>query len=145
MCLETFSVETYLRRMRRTFRTLGGKLDCKDAKGRPYKRNLLRIGHQKRDRKIDTLRPRTWRTLHRAVSGGKLCSGVSDTWLETNIGFGRRAVSVKLKPDQKVTRDMLGEPLSPERLIEIVAEMDEIFCPTIEGWKHKQEHGVCLG
>ena len=143
MCLETFSVETYLQRMRKTHRYLGQEIDCLDKDGRRYTRRLMRDHGQKRDHVADTLRSRTWRTLHRAVSGGKTCSGESDTWLETHKGFAKRAADVKINPDQEVTMAMLGEPIPPERLLEIVVELDEVFCKTADEWEGKQATGVC--
>lgn len=144
MCLETFSVESYLRRMRQTHRYFWQKIDCLDKDGRLYSRRLMKKHGQKRDRVPDTLRPRTWRTLHRSVSGGKTCSGESDTWLETHKGFVKRAETVGMgDPDQEVTKEMLGTDIPPERLLEIVVEMDEIFCKTADEWEGKQATGVC--
>lgn len=143
LCLETFAVETYLRRMRRVAGKLDRKYDCKDADGKPYKRDLLRSKEQKRDHVRETFRPATWHTIHRATSGGRMCPRNADTWTQTKRGFERRADMHGLNAHQHVSRRMLGRNLTPEEMMEIEKELDEIYCPTYESWLVKEETGVC--
>jgi hypothetical protein len=93
LCDAIVDVLVYRRAAARMIRKAGGNIVCKDEHGRPY----------------DYTTRATWETIHRAVSGGKLCPSKREETAATMKRFFRtRAQKVGLDPDQTVTLKMLG-------------------------------------
>jgi hypothetical protein len=98
LCDAIVDVLVYRRAAARMIRKAGGNIVCKDERGQPY----------------DFTTKATWETVHRAVSGGKLCPSKHEATAATMRKFFRhRATRVGLDPDQPVTLKMLG--LEPEK------------------------------
>ena len=144
LCLEAFSLETYVNRIRRTQRKLPRSYDCKDAKGKKYVQWMLNSGKQKKDKVKETRRDPTWHVLHRAASGGSMCPGESAEWLQTHTGFAKRARAHRLDPDQIVKANQLPTKKTPEELMVMTEEVSDIYCATYEEWVHKQTTGECV-
>lgn len=93
LCDAIVDVLVYRRAVARMVRKTGGNIVCKDENGQPYNFST---------------RP-TWETVHRAVSGGKLCPSKREATAATMGKFFRgRASRVGLDPDRVVNLKMLG-------------------------------------
>ena len=93
LCDAVVDVLVYRRAAARMIRKAGGNIVCKDERGQPY----------------DYTTQATWETIHRAVSGGKLCPGKREATAATMRKFFRsRAERVGIDPDRPVTLKMLG-------------------------------------
>lgn len=99
LCDAIVDVLVYRRSAARMLRKVSGNtIVCKDEKGRPY----------------DYTTKATWQTLHRAVSGGKLCpSKHEETAAMMQKFFRGRAARFGLDPDKPVNAKMLG--LEPDK------------------------------
>lgn len=98
LCDAIVDVLVYRRSAVRMLRKISGNtIVCKDEKGRDYNYTTKA----------------TWQTVHRAVSGGKLCpSKHEETAAMMQKFFRGRAARFGLDPDKPVTAKMLG--LEPE-------------------------------
>lgn len=143
LCLEAFSLETYVNRLRRIQERLPAMYDCNDADGKPYSRSKLRNGEQVRDRVKDTERQPTWHVLHRGASGGSMCPNQSAVWLQTHTGFARRARAHNLDPDQVVKARHFPPKKTPKELMTITDELNTEFCSTYAEWLNKEKTGTC--
>ncbi len=93
LCDAVVDVLVYRRAAARMIRKTGGNVVCKDEQGQPY----------------DYVPRATWETVHRAVSGGKLCPSKHEATAATLKGYFRgRAERVGIDPDRTVTLKMLG-------------------------------------
>ncbi len=93
LCDAIVDVLVYRRAVARMVRKTGGNIVCKDEHGQPYNYSTRA----------------TWETVHRAVSGGKLCPSKREATAATMSKFFRgRASRVGLDPDHTVTLKMLG-------------------------------------
>ena len=93
LCDAVVDVLVYRRAAIRMLKKAGGNIVCKDEHGKPY----------------DYTTRATWETLHRAVSGGKLCPGKHEATAATLKQYFRdRALRVGIDPDRTVTLKMLG-------------------------------------
>ncbi|MCA9717976.1 MAG: hypothetical protein KC468_25105, partial [Myxococcales bacterium] len=93
-CDPIVDMVVYRRAAARALRKLNGSIRCKDADGETYTFNG---------------KP-TWRSIHRAVNGGKLCpSKHEDQASIMRKYFDARAHKAGLDPDEPVTLKMLGE------------------------------------
>jgi hypothetical protein len=98
LCDAIVDVLVYRRAAARMLRKAGGTIVCKDDNGQPY----------------NFTTKATWETVHRAVSGGKLCPSKHEETAATMRKFFRhRATRIGLDPDQPVTLKMLG--LEPDK------------------------------
>lgn len=98
LCDAIVDVLVYRRAAARMIRKAGGNIVCKDEHGQPFNYTTKA----------------TWETVHRAVSGGKLCPSKHEETAATMRKFFRhRATRVGLNPDQPVTLKMLG--LEPDK------------------------------
>ena len=97
LCDAVVDVLVYRRAAIRMLKKAGGNIVCKDEQGKPY----------------DYSTRATWETVHRAVSGGKLCPSKHEATAATLKQFFRgRAERVGIDPDRAVTLKMLGtEPV----------------------------------
>lgn len=102
LCDAVVDVLVYRRSAARMLRKVSGQtIVCKDEKGRPYNYTTKA----------------TWETVHRAVSGGKLCPSKHEESAATMRKFFRnRAARVGLDPDKPVTAKMLG--LEPDKALD---------------------------
>lgn len=93
LCDAIVDVLVYRRAAARVIRKAGAAIKCQDENGREY----------------DYTTKATWETIHRAVSGGKLCPSKSEN-VAAIMGkyFRGRAARVGLDPDKPVTLKMLG-------------------------------------
>src|SRR5690606_33555595 len=93
LCDAIVDILVYRRAAARVIRKAGAAIKCTDAEGRSF----------------DYRTKATWETVHRAVSGGKLCPSQSEN-VAAIMGkyFRGRAAKVGLNPDQPVTLKMLG-------------------------------------
>jgi hypothetical protein len=130
MCHEVYGYEAYMRAMRQAWGKYDKGVDCKDANGKRYNRELLKNRKQKRDGKPDTWPEKTWYTLHRAASSGALCP--RDKRPETEgvktkrQYYGARMTKVGLDLNEVVTWEMLGTPL-PKKLDELHVEVRSLM------------------
>ena len=93
LCDAVVDVLVYRRAAIRMLKKAGGNIVCKDEHGKPY----------------DYTTRATWETVHRAVSGGKLCPGKHEATAATlKQYFRHRAQRVGIDPDRTVTLKMLG-------------------------------------
>ncbi len=93
LCDAIVDVLVYRRAAARMIRKAGGTIVCKDENGKPFNYTTKA----------------TWASVHRAVSGGKLCPSKREESAATMAKFFRnRAARVGLNPDQLVTTKMLG-------------------------------------
>lgn len=102
LCDAIVDVLVYRRSAARMLRKVSGQtIVCKDEKGRPYNYTTKA----------------TWETVHRAVSGGKLCPSKHEESAAMMRKFFRgRAARVGLDPDKPVTAKMLG--LEPDKALD---------------------------
>jgi hypothetical protein len=101
LCDAIVDVLVYRRAAARMVRKTGGNIVCKDEHGQPYNYSTRA----------------TWETVHRAVSGGKLCPTRREATAATMSKFFRgRANRIGLDPDHVVTLKMLG--LEPTKGLE---------------------------
>ncbi|WAS97558.1 hypothetical protein [Nannocystis punicea] len=93
LCDAIVDILVYRRAVVRVIKKAGAAIECTDAAGRRYQ-------HTTRA---------TWETVHRAVSGGKLCPSKSEN-VAAIMGkyFRSRAAKFGLDPDKSVTLKMLG-------------------------------------
>lgn len=93
LCDAIVDILVYRRAAARVIRKAGSTIKCTDAQGREY----------------DYKTKATWETIHRAVSGGKMCPSQSEN-VAAIMGkyFRNRAARVGLDPDKPVTLKMLG-------------------------------------
>jgi hypothetical protein len=93
LCDAIVDILVYRRAAARVIRKAGSAITCTDANGRSYQ-------HTTRA---------TWETIHRAVSGGKLCPSKNEN-VAAIMGkyFRSRAARFGLDPDKPVTLKMLG-------------------------------------
>lgn len=93
LCDAIVDVMVYRRAAARVVRKAGAAIKCQDENGRDF---------------MYTTKA-TWETIHRAVSGGKLCPSKSEN-VAAIMGkyFRGRAARVGLDPDKPVTLKMLG-------------------------------------
>lgn len=93
LCDAIVDILVYRRAAARVIRKAGSAISCTDANGRSYKYTTRA----------------TWETIHRAVSGGKLCPSKSEN-VAAIMGkyFRSRAARFGLDPDKPVTLKMLG-------------------------------------
>lgn len=93
LCDAIVDVLVYRRAVARVVRKAGAAIKCEDEQGRQY----------------DYTTKATWETVHRAVSGGKLCPSKSEN-VAAIMGkyFRGRAARVGLNPDGVVTMKSLG-------------------------------------
>lgn len=93
LCDAIVDILVYRRAVARVVRKTGSTIECTDANGR----------------KFDYTTRATWETVHRAVSGGKLCPSKSEN-VAAIMGkyFRGRAARSGLDPDKPVTLKMLG-------------------------------------
>ncbi|MCY1053831.1 hypothetical protein [Nannocystis sp. SCPEA4] len=101
LCDAIVDILVYRRAVVRVIRKAGSAIECTDAQGR-------RFQHTTRA---------TWETVHRAVSGGKLCPSKSEN-VAAIMGkyFRGRAAKFGLDPDKPVTTKMLG--VEPTRALD---------------------------
>lgn len=93
LCDAIVDVLVYRRAVARMIRKAGGNIVCKDEHGKPFNYTTKA----------------TWETVHRAVSGGKLCPSKREATAATMSKFFRNRVTrVGLDPDRPVTLKMLG-------------------------------------
>ena len=93
LCDAIVDVLVYRRSAARMLRKISGNtIVCKDALGRQY----------------DYPAEATWQTLHRAVSGGKLCPSKHEDSAVMQELFRGRAARFGLDPDRPVSAKMLG-------------------------------------
>ncbi len=93
LCDAVVDVLVYRRAAIRMIKKAGGNIVCKDDNGQPY----------------DYTTRTTWETVHRAVSGGKLCPSKHEATAATLKQYFRgRAERVGIDPDRTVTVKMLG-------------------------------------
>jgi hypothetical protein len=92
LCDAVVDVLVYRRAAIRMLKKAGGNIVCKDEHGRPY----------------DYTTQATWETVHRAVSGGKLCPGKHEATGSLKQDFRHRARRGGIDPDRTVTLKMLG-------------------------------------
>jgi len=93
LCDAVVDVLVYRRAAIRMLKKAGGNIVCKDENGKPY----------------DYTTRVTWETVHRAVSGGKLCPGKHEATAATLKQYFRdRARKVGIDPERTVTLKMLG-------------------------------------
>lgn len=101
LCDAIVDVLVYRRAAARMIRKAGGNIVCKDEQGKPFNYTTKA----------------TWETVHRAVSGGKLCPSKHEETAATMKKFFRgRAQKVGLNPDQPVTLKMLG--VEPDKALD---------------------------
>lgn len=102
LCDAVVDVLVYRRSAARMLRKVSGQtIVCKDEKGNPYNYTTKA----------------TWETVHRAVSGGKLCPSKHEESAAMMRKFFRgRAARVGLDPDKPVTAKMLG--LEPDKALD---------------------------
>lgn len=93
LCDAIVDILVYRRAVARVVRKAGGVIKCVDEQGKTF----------------DYTTKATWETIHRAVSGGKLCPSKSEN-VAAIMGkyFRGRALRVGLDPDKPVTLKMLG-------------------------------------
>lgn len=93
LCDAIVDILVYRRAAARVIRKSGSAIKCTDANGRSF----------------DYKTRATWETIHRAVSGGKLCPSRSEN-VAAIMGkyFRSRAARLGLDPDKPVTLKMLG-------------------------------------
>ncbi|MDC0715455.1 hypothetical protein [Nannocystis bainbridge] len=93
LCDAIVDILVYRRAVARVIRKAGTAIECTDAAGRTYQ-------HTTRA---------TWESVHRAVSGGKMCPSKSEN-VAAIMGkyFRGRAAKFGLDPDKPVTLKMLG-------------------------------------
>jgi len=93
LCDAVVDVLVYRRAAIRMIKKAGGNIVCKDEHGQPF----------------DYTTRITWETVHRAVSGGKLCPSKHEATAATlKQYFHGRAERVGIDPDRTVTLKMLG-------------------------------------
>ena len=94
LCDAIVDILVYRRAAARVIRKAGAAIKCTDADGNSF----------------DYRTKATWETIHRAVSGGKLCPSKSEN-VAAIMGkyFRGRAAKVGLDPDKPVTLKMLGK------------------------------------
>jgi len=93
LCDAVVDVLVYRRAAVRMIKKAGGNIVCKDDHGQPF----------------DYTTRTTWETVHRAVSGGKLCPSKHEATAATLKQYFRgRAERVGIDPDRTVTVKMLG-------------------------------------
>jgi hypothetical protein len=108
LCDAVVDVLVYRRAAARMIRKAGGNIVCKDERGQPYNYTTKA----------------TWETIHRAVSGGKLCPSKHEATAATMKKFFRsRAERVGIDPDRPVTLKMLG--IEPDRGLDGQAWADQ--------------------
>ena len=108
LCDAIVDVLVYRRAAARLIRQAGGNIVCKDEHGKPFNYTTKA----------------TWETVHRAVSGGKLCPSKFEETAATMKRFFRgRAQKVGLNPDQPVTLKMLG--VEPDKALDGTAWTDQ--------------------
>ena len=108
LCDAIVDVLVYRRAAVRMIRKAGGNIVCKDEQGKPFNYTTKA----------------TWETVHRAVSGGKLCPSKHEETAATMKKFFRgRAQKVGLNPDQPVTLKMLG--VEPDKALDGAAWPDQ--------------------
>jgi hypothetical protein len=101
LCDAIVDVLVYRRAAARMIRKAGGTIVCKDEQGKPF----------------NFTTKATWETVHRAVSGGKLCPSKHEETAATMRKFFRgRAARVGLDPDKPVTLKMLG--MEPDKSLD---------------------------
>lgn len=112
LCREVVATESYLRAMRSNWAKLSGGVHCNRGKDDEFVRQ------------VDNP---TWMDLHHAVAGGSTCP--KPGWPKAAKQFQKRADRVGLDPDQPVTLDMLGEPVSRdtqyEYLLDVESKLDK--------------------
>lgn len=93
LCDAIVDILVYRRAVARVIKKAGSAIECTDAAGRTY-RHTTRA---------------TWESVHRAVSGGKLCPSKNEN-VAAIMGkyFRGRAAKFGLDPDKPVTLKMLG-------------------------------------
>lgn len=93
LCDAIVDILVYRRAVARVVRKAGGVIKCVDDQGKTF----------------DYTTKATWETVHRAVSGGKLCPSKSEN-LASIMGkyFRGRATRIGLNPDKEVTLKALG-------------------------------------
>lgn len=93
LCDAIVDILVYRRAAARVIRKAGASIKCTDDQGREF----------------DYTTKATWETIHRAVSGGKLCPSKSEN-VAAIMGkyFRGRATRIGLDPDQPVNLKMLG-------------------------------------
>ena len=95
LCDPIIDILVYRRAARRAFRKLNGTVRCKDNSGKLYDYNP----------------EPNWYTIHRAVSGGKICP----TKNQDASNFERRAKRWGLDPYENVEYEMMGRDLDKQQ------------------------------
>lgn len=132
LCLEIPDTEAYLRDARHAVDVLRGSgVSCGE---RTYRGRATKLvdGDDGEKTEIEVAEP-SWIDIHRVASGGKFCPRNTKTAakFETNLRRGLERMGVR--PDEPVTREMLGRPIprdsQNEIAFETLAHLDRLLPP----------------
>lgn len=124
LCREPEGFEAYLRDVRHAVRTFRSNKPPV-CNGIPYRGRAIRHVKDAEGKVIsefEVLEP-SWYDAHRVASGGKFCPRKSAKAADYRRKFAKRMESAGLRPDEPVTIDMLGRPISRDTQNEVASEI----------------------
>lgn len=128
LCLEVPGTESYLRDARHAVDVFrGGGVSCGDA---TYRGLALRVLE---DGSAQVVEEPSWIDVHRVASAGKFCPRVDGTGRKYEAMFRKRMEFEGLRPDEPVTREMLGRAIpretQNEQAMQALARLDAVLPP----------------